>query len=123
MFPRRGPGIGLLLLRVSVAVTLGAGALDHPGVSSSRWLMLSVSTASLSLAVGLMTPIVSVALGVFVLADIVTGPASSRPADWVALFDAVALALLGPGAYSVDAHRFGRRVTVLRARSARDPLF
>jgi hypothetical protein len=27
--------------------------------------------------------------------------------------DAVALALLGPGAYSIDSYRFGRRVVVL----------
>jgi hypothetical protein len=30
----------------------------------------------------------------------------------VAILDALALALLGPGAYSVDAYRFGRRIVV-----------
>jgi uncharacterized membrane protein YphA (DoxX/SURF4 family) len=31
----------------------------------------------------------------------------------IVLMDALALALMGPGAYSMDSYRFGRRVVVL----------
>jgi len=33
------------------------------------------------------------------------------------ILDAAALALLGPGAYSVDARLFGRRVTIVASRT------
>jgi hypothetical protein len=31
----------------------------------------------------------------------------------IAILNALALALIGPGAYSIDARRFGRRIVVL----------
>jgi hypothetical protein len=37
----------------------------------------------------------------------------SAAAATVVFLDALALALLGPGAYSFDSYRFGRRVVVL----------
>jgi hypothetical protein len=65
------------------------------------------------LCAGFLTPIVAIlALSVQVLVW------SSLSVDGagmtaIALLDALALALLGPGAYSIDAYRFGRRVVVL----------
>jgi hypothetical protein len=38
----------------------------------------------------------------------------------ITIIDAAALALLGPGAYSLDALRFGRRVVLAESRRDRD---
>lgn len=56
--------------------------------------------------------------GIFTLGMPLTGSAWW----WAPLADltiAISLALLGPGAYSVDAHLFGRREIVLRAPGSR----
>jgi hypothetical protein len=68
---------------------------------------------ALALSVGYQTPVAAVIgilfhglvwahLGIGSVAEVV-----------VVSLDAAALALLGPGAYSVDSYRFGRRVLVL----------
>ncbi|HEY5808307.1 MAG TPA: hypothetical protein VIT67_10090, partial [Povalibacter sp.] len=63
---------------------------------------------------GFLTPIVaSVALVFHVLIWFVIGDFGYAALIVVAL-DALALALLGPGAYSIDAYRFGLRVVVLQ---------
>jgi len=67
---------------------------------------------SACLCVGFLTPIVAIlALLFHVLA---WSSLSIDSAGMTAtLLDALALAMLGPGAYSIDAYRFGRRVVVL----------
>lgn len=105
------PGIALLLLRVAVASTVllhGYTQQDDP----SLWLVAALLLA-LPLLAGFLTPIVS-ALAIAVQCVSLynmTGPARAFAA--ILLLSAVALALLGPGAYSLDAVRFGRRVVDL----------
>ena len=53
------------------------------------------------------------------VAILVLHPHSYSVVQVALLFNAAALALLGPGAYSVDARLFGLRVTVIRPR--KDP--
>jgi hypothetical protein len=73
------------------------------------------------LAVGFVTPVMSVVTAVAAVAEIAAGPnAQGLVVGGVLLLDAAALGLLGPGAYSIDARLFGRRVTVLPARSDPD---
>ncbi|HEY8149703.1 MAG TPA: hypothetical protein VIK51_12425 [Vicinamibacteria bacterium] len=65
---------------------------------------------------GFGTPVVSVIAALAAIAEMVAGPSvRGVGVSWVLLLDAAALGLLGPGAYSVDARLFGRRVTVLPA--------
>lgn len=122
MFPQGGPGLALLLLRGSILASLMTTTAQHPEFASSPWLAVGVATVSLCLAIGLLTPVISLALTIAAIAQMfaashVTG--SCTP--FVLLLDAAALGLLGPGAYSVDAKRFGRRVTVLPSgKDARD---
>jgi hypothetical protein len=112
MFPPGLPGLALLLLRVSVAVALLLEAFAHrhalPG-----WLEVGAILVAMSLCAGYFTPIVAVLAVV------------SHCAIWLGLgvgdaviaaafaLDATALALLGPGAYSIDSYRFGRRLVIL----------
>jgi len=112
MFPPGPPGIGLACLRASVAVAL---LFEH---HSYRHLLFHCSGGTailLSLAVilGCLTPVVAALTLVFqALTWFTLGTGSAVPASLIAL-DALALSLLGPGAYSVDSYLFGRRLLVL----------
>lgn len=102
----------MLLLRASVTVAFLLEAYGHrpqlPG-----WMQGAAILISGALSVGYLTPIVAV-IGLLYHGLIWSslGPTSATVATIVSL-DAAALALLGPGAYSVDYSRFGRRVVVL----------
>ena len=112
MFPTGWPGLALLLLRASVATALLAETFSHrPALSG--WIQAAAILISVALSVGHLTPIVAL-LGLLFQGLIWAslGGASAAVAVIVCL-DAMALALLGPGAYSIDSYRFGRRVVVL----------
>ena len=111
MFPQGGPGIALLLLRISVAAIFLMNA-SYLNVSSHRLLFACVVLASVSMSVGFLTPYLSVIACAAAIANLLgTGP--SNLIYITPVIDAAALAILGPGAYSVDARLFGRRVTVI----------
>ena len=112
MFPPGLPGLALLLLRAATAIALLLDVYGHrhelPGWAWSAALLISVAVS-----VGYLTPIGALlALACHGLMWFGLGADSTVVAVVFAL-DAVALALLGPGAYSVDSYRFGRRLVVL----------
>jgi len=112
MFPTGLPGLALLFLRASVAIALLAQGYAHRP-SLPGWTQIAVILISLVLCVGCLTPIVVlVDLACHLFIWCLLGPASGAVVA-VILLDGVALALLGPGAYSIDSYRFGRRVVVL----------
>lgn len=111
MFPRGAPGVALVVLRFAVAATLWGGGplacLSYAGTT------LALILVGVPLCLGLLTPaaaIVCAALHIAILACGDPGPAHSAI---VAIANASALALLGPGAYSIDCRLFGRRVFVV----------
>jgi len=127
-FPDGWPGHGLLLLRVTVGLPLMCwGASDlaaalttqnghHTAfalLSSSAIPELAAAIAGILVLSGLFTP---VAGGIIVLAQIWMAffPVFANDGErWMRLFLAAAaasVAMLGPGAWSVDARRFGRKV-------------
>jgi hypothetical protein len=112
MFPPGMPGLALLLLRASVAMALLFDGYGHRGALSG-WLQGAVILLSAGIGVGYFTPIVA-ALALAFHSAIGLGLGTDN-ASTLVLFalDATALALLGPGAYSVDSYRFGRRLLVL----------
>jgi hypothetical protein len=121
MFPQGGPGLALILLRLAVVASFVAIATHHPDLVPVRWALAGVALASLCLALGFVTPVMSVAAAAAAVAEIAAGPhAQGLVVGVVLLLNAAALGLLGPGAYSIDACLFGRRVTVLPARSDTD---
>ena len=110
MFPPGLPGIGLLLLRSSVAIAL---LLEGYGHRQPLWIQAGTMLLSITLFAGYATPIAAgVGLLFHGLIWLTSGGGSAALVSIVSL-DITALALLGPGAYSVDASLFGRRLVVL----------
>jgi uncharacterized membrane protein YphA (DoxX/SURF4 family) len=114
MFPPGLPGVALLLLRVSVAMALLADNYAHrdglPG-----WFHALAILISLVISVGYLTPVAAAAaLLLHALIWLTLGAVvDGLTVTLILSLDAVALALLGPGAYSLDSRRFGRRLVVL----------
>ena len=124
-FPAGLPGVGLLLLRVVVSAALVAhGVLCL--VSSDRiTLVVSVSTALLLLSggcllIGFLTPILSLLGGLECLGIVwswfpfqLLSPFESKLALAPIIAMSIAIALLGPGAFSLDARLFGWKEIVI----------
>jgi hypothetical protein len=70
--------------------------------------------------VGALTPLAAVAAAGLQFAE-AGNVAMTGAGIGSAILDALALAVLGPGAYSLDSLRFGRRVIVLPRQRGRDP--
>ena len=126
-FPGGKPGIGLLLLRVALggmALTFGAlflsSRIEHAGV----WVIASVLIiGGVALVIGFLTPFASLGIGLCVLGMAFSWfqstpliPSGARLITLVIVITAVALALLGPGAFSMDGYLFGRREIVIPPR-------
>ena len=124
-FPAGLPGVGLLLLRVVVGAALIAhGVLCL--VSSERvTLVISVSFAILvlsgiTLLIGFLTPILSLLAGFESLGITFSwfplqllSPIESKLALAPIIAISAAIALLGPGAFSLDARLFGWKEIVI----------
>ena len=112
MFPPGCPGIGLLLLRSSAAIALLVGNSGHPQ-DLPVWIKSAAIILAITLFAGYLTPIAAaIGLPPHGLIWLTLGGGSAAIVIIVSL-DIIALALLGPGAYSVGASLFGRRVVVV----------
>ena len=104
--------MGLVFLRFSVAVALVVEGYSHRQ-SLPGWLQGATVLLSIPLFAGFLTPIAAV-FGLLLHGAIWLKFGAGSPAAAIIVpLDLVALTLLGPGGYSVDALRFGRRVVVL----------
>ena len=105
----------MLLLRMLVGVTLIAQTVTQVGsseLSASGWLLAALKLLVAGcLLVGFVTPVVAVLIGLYSVAV-------AFNVDIVVL--STAIALLGPGAFSVDARMFGRR-EILIPHASRSP--
>lgn len=107
MFPEGWPGVGLLLLRLSLALHCGLPVLDAARASSL--LATAMGTLAACVALGLFTPIAVVAIVAVEGFDALAGPVLPAPSGLPQWLLCIAIALLGPGAWSLDAVWFGRR--------------
>ena len=131
-YPDGAAGLGLALIRAA----LGFAAADHAWVLLAgpvdvpfrHYLAAGLAlVAGVALILGLLTPVFSTltaGVGASALLHWIPVPASSPlapPSAAVALIaTAIALAMLGPGAFSIDAPLFGRREVIVPVRSKRE---
>lgn len=114
-FPDGQPGVGLLLLRVGAAVPLIYFGITGLTASESplRLLLRLVAIAGgVLLLVGLWTPIAGFMIALAELSTTLLPRVLHQEDPWMAIVLAVvsaSVALLGPGAFSIDARLFGRQ--------------
>lgn len=110
-FPGGWQGVGLLLLRVLIAVLVLAPTIAYVRAAETLagWTIVVLLFASAAcLLLGFVTPIAAALIGLTSLGlAFSTTPYSIQDLEILVL--AIAIALLGPGAFSIDARMFGRR--------------
>ena len=119
-FAQGAPGIGLLILRL----TLGGMAITHVMVfgkgSSLAFAALHSFLAILAvlLLVGLWTPIAATLMAVSAIVEVLSHDVTQAQCVSVA-FLSIALALIGPGAWSIDARLYGWKEIKISRRQRR----
>jgi hypothetical protein len=115
-FPNSWPGFGLVLIRVCLSV-----ALFHFGFAGLSWnpsepiTLAQKSIAAVGgifLLAGLWTPAVGVLTALNEVSIALFSSSAQREDAWIHVFLAViaaSVAMLGPGAWSMDARLFGRK--------------
>lgn len=124
-FPARWPGAGLLVLRAAVGLTavVEGGAylgLDGPASPGTLAGGLVLAAGGVSLLVGFLTPLAAVLVGLCAAGLGLSWLPAPSPNLFVdsltvafVVLVALAIILLGPGAYSLDSYLFGRREIVI----------
>jgi uncharacterized membrane protein YphA (DoxX/SURF4 family) len=120
MFPGGGPGVALLLIRVAVGAGLLLDSASRAvGVLTRCDFSVRIAVAAILLA-GVLTPVFAVLAVALAVANLIIIGTTNAPIAILVSLDAIALILLGPGAYSIDARRFGRRVLMTSAEPKSD---
>ena len=104
--------MALLLLRISVA-GMALFSFRTYGGSLYHWVWPGLIVIAISVCIGFLTPIFAVFFCILNIYYLSAAGADSVAINISAILNAVALAFLGPGAYSLDAWRFGRRVVTI----------
>jgi putative oxidoreductase len=118
------PGLGLLLMRLTVGVAViaycVAALLGAPAFAAAAYYAILALMAVL-LLIGLGTPIVGTLITLGILWELLSQRASWRACIFVAIM-ALSLVLLGPGVWSVDARLYGwKQIKILNGKSRPDP--
>jgi len=118
-FPAGAPGAALLLLRLSVAAHASVECVLENANDLPIWARGAVLLVAAILGLGFLTPIVSLlSASAGALLSLHFGMFPNADSVFL-LIVGIVVAMLGPGAYSVDARLFGRRVVVLTTRDGR----
>lgn len=126
-FPNSWPGLGLLLLRICLAIALiylgvtGLSSGSSEPITFAQDLIAAIG--GVFLLAGLWTPVAGTLVALDKVWAALSPFAPQRAETWVRIFLAVlaaSMAMLGPGAWSIDARLFGRkRFDIDRTRAKR----
>jgi hypothetical protein len=112
MFPTGWPGIALLLLRVALGANVAYGVLEVRAHLNVTWVLALLATVAVALCIGLLTPITAALCALIEMLIWHFSSGTIAALHVCAILVAIALAMLGPGAYSLDARLFGRRQVI-----------
>ncbi len=121
-FPHGLPGVGLLILRIAIGAKLlleaSACMVEPQGLKLGAWVAASFAFGiGVSFALGFLTQLMAGISALAGAAIYVWHPAWAFSFLSLTSFEAIgmafAIALLGPGAISLDAYFFGRRKIVI----------
>jgi putative oxidoreductase len=109
-FPNSWPGLGLLILRLATGFSLAAVAhvTGDLAITANLLARCLVDSVVVLLWIGLWTPIAAVTEAAIQIAIMDLGQRFDSSSA-VAAALGLALAMLGPGAWSLDARLFGRK--------------
>jgi uncharacterized membrane protein YphA (DoxX/SURF4 family) len=110
MFPTGSAGIALVVLRAVVAVTVLVNARTCWPMGSRLVVEGIAALVGLCLFLGFLTPYCAAVSCFLELALLVATDSPNRLQLGMSALTAAATAVLGPGAYSVDARLFGRKL-------------
>jgi len=114
-YPDGAAGLGLLCGRTGYAfVAFGVAASPPPIAVDAHLLYLAAGLIALLLALGLVTRVVAALLGIAALVTLVSSPPVQQLLLAGHIGACVTIALVGPGAFSIDARLHGRRVIHLQ---------
>ncbi len=113
MFPSGRPGIALVIMRLCLAGMLLLHAYRFGPIVSLSWSMPVLVLIAIALCLGVMTAIAGILYCVAEIGFVFTATGFDATVLILSIPVAIALVFLGPGAYSLDARIFGRRVIVL----------
>ncbi|HEX4158494.1 MAG TPA: hypothetical protein VHY79_08455 [Rhizomicrobium sp.] len=112
VYPGGAAGLALLLLRVSLAGQLLFLTLAT-AIRLPEWSLAPTALAALGLATGGGTRVWAAAISAAAAAGLISLSPPLGPMIGLSGISSLALAMLGPGAWSVDARLFGRHVISL----------
>jgi uncharacterized membrane protein YphA (DoxX/SURF4 family) len=116
--------VGLLLLRAAIGLLiLTQGGFSLSAGATDAWVAVAGIAAGAALLFGLLTPLAAMLAGLGALAvgfGLIAVPApnlfDSRLSSILIGIVTIAIALLGPGAFSLDSRFFGRREIIIPRR-------
>jgi hypothetical protein len=112
MFPGGMAGLGLIILRIGAVSSLLTIAFGRGPLAFASWTGVGLGLLSLLMMVGALTP-AACSIGALVETWwLLHRQGTDRRYIVFALLIIAALGLLGPGAFSIDAKLFGRRLII-----------
>jgi uncharacterized membrane protein YphA (DoxX/SURF4 family) len=116
MFPTGTAGAALFVLRCTVVASLLVDGTFHWALITSSWILAGLVLIGILLCLGLLTPY-SAILACFIQVGLLFMTGSQNASHLgISILNSGVLAILGPGAYSIDARLFGRRLLTVPAR-------